>query len=123
MQDHAHRYPVTIIVVFCDERASGGGRIWDLSAAGARIEEVNYLPRIETRLSLVFAPLNRNVAIEISAQVVRWTETGGFAVRFCAMDDQAEALLLATLNEAALLAKSELKDTAGENGVSTEARP
>ena len=109
-----HRYPVTIIVAYADERASGVGRIRELSTGGARIEEVKYLPRIQTRLSLVFAPLNWTVTIEIEAEVVGLTATGGFAVRFCAMDNQAEVLLLATVNEAALLAKGESKGLVGE---------
>ena len=109
-RNRAHdRYPVTIIVAYGDERASAVGRIWELSGGGARIEEVNYLPQIQARLTLVFAPLNWTVTIDIGAEVIRWTETGGFAVRFCAMDNKAEVLLLATLNEAALLAKGESK--------------
>lgn len=109
-----HRYPVTITVAYADERASGVGRIWELSSGGARIEEVNYLPQIQTRLSLVFAPLSWNETIDIEAEVIRWTENGGFVVRFSAMDSKAEVLLLATLNEAALLAKGESKGLVGD---------
>jgi hypothetical protein len=94
-----------VAFIDCDSSLSGIGKMWDLGSCGARIEQVDWVPRIGTRLTLVLARLNRQSMIEMDVEVVRATETGGFAVAFIAMDSRAECGLHAILNRAAMIAK------------------
>jgi hypothetical protein len=101
------RFPVTILVAFSDERLTGLGRIWEVSGSGARIEESDFQPQVGSKLTLAFAPLPWTETIELSAKVVRPTQTGGIAVEFLAMDSDAECGLLELLNKGAEISKSE----------------
>lgn len=75
----------------------GNGRIRDLSVSGARIEEVDARPGVGTPLVLALSPLPGVTPVKMFAQVVRATETGGFAVEFHAGDPKQRLVSLMML--------------------------
>ncbi len=60
----------------------GYGTMIDISLSGARIEEVDRRPPVGKKLKLLLRLSQSNGSLEVPAEVVRHTESGGFAVRF-----------------------------------------
>ena len=82
----AERYQAILAVKFrCDSVVSEGTLV-DMSLVGARIERVDRRPPPGKRLELVLRLAGSDSLVEVPVEVIRHTETGGFAVRFCEPD-------------------------------------
>ena len=80
----AARYDALLPVKFrCDSVVSEGTLV-DMSLIGARIEEVDRRPPPGKRLDLYLT--GSDSLVEVPVEVIRHTETRGFAVRFCEPD-------------------------------------
>ncbi len=93
----AERYRARLPVEFRCESRGGEGSMLDVSLAGARIEQVTTRPPPGVELQLLLRLPQSTSAVELSAQVVRHTETGGFAVRFHKLDVGALRILRSAL--------------------------
>ena len=87
------REQIRVSAGFEGPQISGQGRTRDISASGARIEEINSRPPIGTPLVLRLLMFPNQHALTVGANVVRQTESGGFAVEFDASDDRTRGLL------------------------------
>jgi len=76
------------------------GTVQDMSSTGARVEGATFEPTEGARVDLELALFQDSEAIRLQAQVVRKTETGGFAVCFLAPDPRTQQLLRAALPKA-----------------------
>jgi hypothetical protein len=95
------RVPLTVIGIEVGALC-GTGRIHDVSATGLRIEECAIAPDVGERARLTFVLSVEQPAFEAEGLVVRHTETGGFAVRWVAVQPRLRelvALLVARLQE------------------------
>ncbi len=82
----AARYHALLPVKFrCDSVVSEGTLV-DMSLVGARIEGVDRRPPPGKRLELVLCLAGSDSLVEVPVEVIRHTETRGFAVRFCEPD-------------------------------------
>ena len=71
----------------------GTGRIFDASGTGLRIEDANVEPCPGDPVLLRFAVAVDEPSFEVHAEVVRRTESGGFAVKFMAPGPAAQRML------------------------------
>jgi hypothetical protein len=94
----AVRSAVKVPAEFIGGGVSGSGRIANLSISGARIEESDERPEVGTPLVVQLFPLPGVVPLHVFAEVVRATETGGFAVRFRSSEAKRRMLRLMTLS-------------------------
>ena len=69
----------------------------DGSLSGARIEQVTRLPARGQGLRLLLHLAPSKGPLEVHGEVIRHTETGGFAVRFCEFDTRTLRVLRAVL--------------------------
>lgn len=75
----------------------GYGSITDVSLSGARIELVSYRPLPGKRVRILLCLDQAQSPVELPAEVVRFTETEGFAVRFLDLDVGMLIILRAVL--------------------------
>lgn len=73
------------------------GSVQDISVSGARIEGTTVRPAEGSMVRLGFSFYAEALPVPMRAQVVRHTETGGFAVRFDDVDFRTQILLRALL--------------------------
>ena len=78
----AERYSARLPVEFHCGALVGYGWIMDMSLSGARLAEVSYWPLLGKRLRILLCLDQAKGSMEVPAEVVRYTETEGFAVRF-----------------------------------------
>ncbi len=93
----AERYEACLPVEFRCGSIHGKGRLLNASLAGARIEAVTGQPFPGEEIRLFLWLPSSPESVELSAQVVRHTETGGFAVRFHKLDIAALRVLRTAL--------------------------
>ncbi len=93
----AERYDACLPVEFCRGSIHGKGRLLNASLAGARIEAVTEQPFPGEEIRFFLWLPSSLESVELSAQVVRHTETGGFAVRFHKLDIAALRILRTAL--------------------------
>ncbi len=82
----AERYQALLPVKFRCDSVVGEGTLVDVSLVGARIEGVDRRPPPGQRLELVLCMAGSDSLVEVPVEVIRHTETRGFAVRFCEPD-------------------------------------
>ncbi len=109
----AARYHALLPVKFrCDSVVSEGILV-DVSLVGARIEGVDRRPPPGKRLDLVLRLAASDRLVEVPVEVIRHTETRGFAVRFCESDVRVLRILrmlLHRLEELSEMQESRLID-------------
>jgi hypothetical protein len=88
------RVPISVIGIEVGTLC-GTGRIYDVSATGLRVEECGIVPAVGESTKLTFVLSVEQPAFEVQAQVVRHTETGGFAVTFVAVEPRFRDLVAA----------------------------
>ena len=93
----ADRYKLRAEVRILTEDGICKGRVTDMSVSGARIEDSGPPPPEGSVLKLGFALHAEGLPIPIRADVIRHTETGGFAVSFRDLDFRTEVILSALL--------------------------
>jgi len=76
------------------------GQICDLSVTGARIEKTDISPLIGSRVQVSFVLGSDAAPLEVSAEVVRETRGGGFAIEFREEVPQIDDVLSALLEQA-----------------------
>ena len=91
------REQVRVLAAFEGPQISGRGTIRDISTSGARIEEIDDRPGIGTPLVVQLFMFPNQHPVTLVANVVRETESGGFAVEFDGLDDRTRSLLHLTL--------------------------
>ena len=99
----AERQRARLPVEFHCGALAGYGAVMDISLSGARIEEVKHRPQPGERLKLLVCLDQARAPVELSAEVVRYTENEGFAVRFPDLDVRSLLILrkvLARIGEA-----------------------
>jgi hypothetical protein len=101
----AVRAAVAVPADFVGGGISGSGRLRNLSISGARIEGSEHRPEIGTPLVVQLFPLPGVMPLHVFAEVVRETETGGFAVRFRSSEAKRRMLRLMTLSSPVLAPK------------------
>ena len=89
----AERYDLRAPVDFAARSIRGTGTVWDMSASGALIEQVFWRAVPGTRLQLDFKFETGEASFELSGEVVRNSDMGGFAVRFPEIESDARARL------------------------------
>ena len=89
----APRFDLRGPVSYRGDGLDGQGTIWDISFSGARIEMVSSHPPQGTRLQLRPSLFPGSYETELTADVVRETHRGGFAVRFMNLDESQLRLL------------------------------
>lgn len=106
----AERNEASLPVEFRCGQVSGKGRMVNISLSGACIEEVNQpLRGEEGQLTLYLTSLRSQNKVEVPAEIVRYTETGGFAVTFLSLGVRALCIFRAVLASAeAASSKQEL---------------
>jgi hypothetical protein len=102
----SERHKVSVPAAFAEGRSERSGRLLDLSETGMRIEGIESPPAVGTHLRLSVSPLPNVPPLELEGEVVRLTETGGFAARFRPADDATERLLRLVLMSAPILSQS-----------------
>ena len=88
----AERVPISSIGIEAGT-VCGVGRIYDVSATGLRVEECDVRPPLGDHTRLTFVLSVDQPAFEVEAQVVRHTESGGFAVSFVAVEPRLRELV------------------------------
>ncbi len=91
------RYPAILPIEFHRGVLVGYGNVMNISLSGARIEEVNYRPLLGKRLKLLVCLDQAKEPVELLAEVVRFTESEGFAVKFPDLD--VLHMILTRINE------------------------
>ncbi len=91
------RYKLRVQVGILSEDGQALGSVHDISVTGARIEGAPVVPPEGTELRLGFSFYAYALPVPIRGQVVRHTETGGFAVDFKEVDFRTQILLQALL--------------------------
>ena len=91
------RYPAILPIEFHRGVLVGYGNVMNISLSGARIEEVNYRPLLGKRLKLLVCLDQAKEPVELLAEVVRYTESEGFAVKFPDLD--VLHMILTRINE------------------------
>ena len=93
----APRYRLEVPVRISTDQRRGEGTTADMSASGVRVESSNIRPPDGLKIELRFAFFPNSPPIRISAEVVRTTESGGFAARFYDLDWRMQRVLRAIL--------------------------
>ena len=93
----SQRFSACVPVEFHGAVLAGKGNMVNGSLSGARIEQVTQLPARGQGLRLLLYLAPSNGPLEVHGEVIRHTETGGFAVRFCELDAQIVRVLRAVL--------------------------
>jgi hypothetical protein len=90
----ARRVPVSFITEYegRSSRGKGSGRVENISASGALIEDADTLLLSGAVVTLTFSFFPDSLPVEASARVVRETPTG-FGVEFLAMKPRVRAVL------------------------------
>ena len=89
------RFPVT----YTGRQVEGTAMARNVSATGALLEDAEPLLISGGEISLRFSLAQDTIPVEVSAEVVRETETG-FAVRFTTMDARIRAVLRTVISKA-----------------------
>jgi len=76
------------------------GRVHDISASGARIEDTPLKPPIGAPVQITFVLSLDRPGFEVLGEVARLTETGGFAIAFQAVDPQLRTILIELAEQA-----------------------
>lgn len=97
----APRYHFRVPVRLTWSGQSATAMVQDMSSSGARVEEASCDPPEGTRLHLEFSFFVGSASIPLGGEVVRTTETGGFAVRFTNVDARKSELLRVLLPKVA----------------------
>ncbi len=82
----SERYSACVPVEFHGVVVVGKGTMVNDSLSGACIEQVTPLPARGQGLRLLLYLASSGSPLEVHGEVIRHTETGGFAVRFCEPD-------------------------------------
>ncbi len=112
----APRYRLQVPVRISDSQRKGAGTTADMSASGVRVENSNIRPPDGLKIELRFAFFPNSPPIKISAEVVRTTETGGFAARFYDLDWRMQRVLRAILPTVGGKVEDAYDDTASFSG-------
>ena len=86
------RVPLSIVGIEIGHLC-GTGRVFNVSETGLRIEDCPLRPQIGKRARVNFALSPDHEPFTFEAEVVRHTETGGFAVAFIAVDPRFRTLI------------------------------
>ena len=70
------------------------GRVHDISAVGARIEDTPLKPAVGAHVRVTFVLSLDRPGFEVLGEVVRFTDTGGFAISFSAVDPRLRNVLI-----------------------------
>jgi len=70
------------------------GRIHDISASGVRIEDAHFKPEIGGEIRVTFVLSLDQPGFEVLGRVIRYTDTGGFALEFQAVEARLRELIL-----------------------------
>jgi hypothetical protein len=92
-QRAAARYALDVPVECTCAGTVRKGRVQDISALGARLENVGIQPAEGTVVGLKLALIENSVPMKLDAKVVRHTDTGGFSVQFVNLDVRVERIL------------------------------
>ncbi len=87
------RHDSRVPVEFQGAVVVGEGSMLDISLSGARIEQVSQLPARGEGLRLFLHFAASKGWVEVHGEVIRYTETGGFAVRFLELDVETLRIL------------------------------
>ena len=79
------------------------GRVHDISGTGARIEDTPLKPAVGADVRVTFVLSLDRPGFEVLGEVVRFTETGGFAISFSAVDPRLRAVLIELADRARAL--------------------
>ncbi len=112
----APRYRLNVPVRISANHRKGEGRVEDMSASGVRVENSNIRPPDGLKVVLKFAFFPNSPPISISAEVVRTTESGGFAARFFDLDWRMQRVLRAILPTVGGKVEDSYDDTASFSG-------
>ncbi len=93
----SERLSVCVPVEFHGAVVIGKGTMVNGSLSGASIEQVTRLPARGQGLRLLLHLARSKGPLEVHGEVIRHTETGGFAVRFCELDAQTLRVLRTVL--------------------------
>lgn len=96
---------VAMYLGYGEEACQGHGEVADVSTFGARIEGCSEIPPPGARLELFFLLQEHRLPIRVEAEVVRYTDDGGFAVHFLAMDPRQKELVRGTISKLASIGK------------------
>ena len=97
----APRYEFRTPVAILSSYRKSEGMLWDMSTAGARIEKVDLEPMEGERLSIEFSFFPGSPPVQLAGNVVRRTETGGFAIEFSRMSSRMHQILCCLLPKVA----------------------
>ncbi len=92
----ARRFDLRVPVEYEGSEAQGDGMTWDISVTGARIENASAPVERSAKVEIRSSFFPGSFEIELTAVVVRVTETG-FAVRFVDLGPRQRELLSAVL--------------------------
>lgn len=81
-------------VNFVSGELEGSGRILDISAAGAAIEDATVGLAVGTKAELFFLQSETGRKLRAVAEVVRASSSSGFAVRFLRLERELEQLVM-----------------------------
>jgi hypothetical protein len=81
-------------VNFVSDEAEGSGRILNISAAGAAIEDATAQLAVGSKAELFFLQPGTGRKLRAVAEVVRISSDDGFAVRFLRLERELEQLVL-----------------------------
>ncbi len=112
----APRYRLQVPVRISADHRKGEGTTEDMSASGVRVENSNIKPADGLKVELKFAFFPNSPPISISAEVVRTTESGGFAARFYDLDWRMQRVLRAILPTVGGRVEDSYDDTASFSG-------
>ena len=93
----APRFIFQVPVLLRVGHQSGRGKVHDMSSTGARIENANLEPTEGAKIRLGFRFFENSPPIELNADVVRKTQSGGFCVHFRAVDQRTRRALTTLL--------------------------
>ncbi len=112
----APRYRLEVPVRISTDQRRGEGTTGNMSASGVLVENSNMRPPDGLKIELKFAFFPNSPPISILAEVVRTTESGGFAARFCDLDWRMQRVLRAILPTVGGRVEDSYDDTASFSG-------
>jgi len=98
----ARRTDLEVGALFAAGGLQGRGRVTNISLSGARVERSDAEPPIGTSMVVALSTMPGRSAVKVFAEVVRRTDTGGFAVRFNAADATRRLMRLMILSRPCL---------------------